>query len=502
MKALMGMNESKKTEQSAHLTNITEAKDGNTYAIVKENSEYLIKVLVKEGKSDNISDYDYIGGLGNKRSFVFESFNGAKNQLANKVGLIAETFGSDKAVIKEAFKLPSLVTESEESACKCGGNCKCESKKEKNKKISKASQKAAADEVSFVEEEVFGGYNDKKSFTEANSRKVVELLNTISEDWGKGSKEAVAIKGFAMNNVNTDDLNASLSETQLHKLNVMLSEMGFVNYKGNAILEAAQALAEEKYKLKLDVPTEEVGAEEDELDSSEFDFGEEGADEEEEVVANDKPFDDAGFDAEVDADEDEDPKNYIQKLAGKLGQSLRDYNGSLETPDFDLEKFAINSVISATNTADMSEEDQNDIIAKVKEAGEGESNGEVSDEEGSEENFDEPSADVDADIEKDVDVDLDIEADVDGGGLAENGEMEELGDEESTEAVDDVELLGLDSDIDGIESEESEEGVDDLLDMIVARVMAELEESDIDSDDEVIESSDMISPLKKALKLK
>ncbi len=39
-KSLMGINESKSTKQSSHLTNITEAKDGNTYAIVKENYKY------------------------------------------------------------------------------------------------------------------------------------------------------------------------------------------------------------------------------------------------------------------------------------------------------------------------------------------------------------------------------------------------------------------------------------------------------------------------------
>lgn len=84
---------------------------------------------------------------------------------------------------------------------------------------------------------------------------------------------------------------------------------------------------------------------------------------------NDKPFDDSPFDAGVEADEVSEPEKYIQQLAGKLGTTLRTYSNDRGKPDFDLEKFAVNSVISATHTAEMDEEDQNDIIAKVKSSG-------------------------------------------------------------------------------------------------------------------------------------
>jgi hypothetical protein len=86
-----------------------------------------------------------------------------------------------------------------------------------------------------------------------------------------------------------------------------------------------------------------------------------------ENVDNNKPFDDKEpFDANVEADEDADPKKFIQQLAGKIGQSLRSYTKELGKPDFELEKFVINSVISATNTSEMSDEDQKDIIKKIK----------------------------------------------------------------------------------------------------------------------------------------
>ena len=89
--------------------------------------------------------------------------------------------------------------------------------------------------------------------------------------------------------------------------------------------------------------------------------------------SNDKPFDDEPFDAGVEANEEEDPEKFIQQLSGKLGQSLRKYSENLAEPDFDLEKFAINSVLSATNSREMDQSDQSDIIQKVKSASTGDS---------------------------------------------------------------------------------------------------------------------------------
>jgi hypothetical protein len=86
-------------------------------------------------------------------------------------------------------------------------------------------------------------------------------------------------------------------------------------------------------------------------------------------ASSDKPFDDEPFDAGVEADEKSDPKKYIEQLTGKLGQTLRTYNDDQGQPDFTLEKFVLNSLISATHTSEMDEQDQNDIIDKIKEAG-------------------------------------------------------------------------------------------------------------------------------------
>lgn len=91
-----------------------------------------------------------------------------------------------------------------------------------------------------------------------------------------------------------------------------------------------------------------------------------------EEPANTTPFEKEPFDAGVDADEETDPKKFIEQLSGKLGQSLRQFAKDQGQADLELEKFAINSVISATHTAEMDEKDRNDIIKKINTSGEDE----------------------------------------------------------------------------------------------------------------------------------
>ena len=73
---------------------------------------------------------------------------------------------------------------------------------------------------------------------------------------------------------------------------------------------------------------------------------------------------DTNFDAGVDADEEQDPKRYIQQLTGKLSQSLRDYNQSLQQPDVDLDKYVAGMIIKQAIEG-LSDEDTKDILDKV-----------------------------------------------------------------------------------------------------------------------------------------
>lgn len=140
-------------------------------------------------------------------------------------------------------------------------------------------------------------------------------------------------------------------------------------------------------------PTEPVA------DTPDDGFG--GGQPEEQPTSDDKPFDAEPFDAGVEADEQSDPKKFIEQLTGKLGQSLRKYNEDQGQPDFELEKFAINSLLSASHTSEMDANDQDDIIKKVKEAG----NNDNSSDEPTDDSSDNESGDDNGDFEGTIDDD-------------------------------------------------------------------------------------------------
>ena len=103
---------------------------------------------------------------------------------------------------------------------------------------------------------------------------------------------------------------------------------------------------------------------------------------------DDEGIDDEGMDDEGMDDEDGDETTKkIQKLTGKVTQLMRD----MDDPDSELDKYVINSVISAIDFEEIDEEDVEDIIAKIEgedeEAGEGDE-------------FDTEEVDVDLDVEE------------------------------------------------------------------------------------------------------
>lgn len=76
-----------------------------------------------------------------------------------------------------------------------------------------------------------------------------------------------------------------------------------------------------------------------------------------------KSFDN-DFDAGVEADEENDPKKYIQQLTGKLSQKLRDYNESLGETDEDLNKYVAGMIVKQA-TKGLDDDDKKEIISKI-----------------------------------------------------------------------------------------------------------------------------------------
>lgn len=125
---------------------------------------------------------------------------------------------------------------------------------------------------------------------------------------------------------------------------------------------------EERKVIKVDTPEPEIddtmmqqepfdnqGAEDMNIDGSEI-IGDEGTEE--------NPYQ-ADFDAGVEADEENDPKRFIQQLAGKLSQSLRSYNEGLPSPDVDLSKYVM-GMVNKQAIKGLSNKDVTDVLSKIK----------------------------------------------------------------------------------------------------------------------------------------
>ena len=72
-----------------------------------------------------------------------------------------------------------------------------------------------------------------------------------------------------------------------------------------------------------------------------------------------------GFDANVEADAETEPKKYIQQLTGKLSQELRKYNQDGENQDNELNKYVLGMLIPQATTS-MNDKDKNEIVKKIQ----------------------------------------------------------------------------------------------------------------------------------------
>lgn len=108
MKELMGI----KPINENHSTSVVEltkvGPDGNAYAIVRENHEYYIKTTTKK---ENLvgEDFQYIGGLQNKKSEAYPSYAKAIKHLNLKFNSLAESF--DKGHNINVFENDNLLSE-------------------------------------------------------------------------------------------------------------------------------------------------------------------------------------------------------------------------------------------------------------------------------------------------------------------------------------------------------------------------------------------------------
>tara|TARA_Y100000034_G_C6882433_1_gene404556 strand:- start:304 stop:1707 length:1404 start_codon:yes stop_codon:yes gene_type:complete len=188
----------------------------------------------------------------------------------------------------------------------------------------------------------------------------------------------------------------------LKKLNLLMKPLNESYNKGHQL----NLIGEQEEDTKFVLKTPEAEEEEDfsldvEEGGTEEEFG--GEEELDLDLEGEEDFDLEGDLEAEEAEGDAEEENFtkaIQKLTGKLGQKLRDVP---ETEvDGDLIKYVLNSIISAVDLTKLSEEDTDDIIAKIED----------------DEELDyteEGEYDVELGGEEELDLDLDLEGEEEGG---------------------------------------------------------------------------------------
>lgn len=108
MKELMGISSinENKSNSVVELTKI--GPDGKSYAVIRENHKYFIKVT---DKKDGLiaEDFKYIGGLQNKQNEAYTSYANAIKHLNLNFKSLAEAYGTGGDI--NAFKNDNLITE-------------------------------------------------------------------------------------------------------------------------------------------------------------------------------------------------------------------------------------------------------------------------------------------------------------------------------------------------------------------------------------------------------
>lgn len=89
---------------------------------------------------------------------------------------------------------------------------------------------------------------------------------------------------------------------------------------------------------------------------------------------------DTNFNAGVEADEDTDPKKFIQQLTGKLSQTLSAYNNENGGSDTETNKYVANMLVAQV-AKNLDDSDKKEVIKKINTAVGPEGNEEQSEEE-------------------------------------------------------------------------------------------------------------------------
>ena len=148
-------------------------------------------------------------------------------------------------------------------------------------------------------------------------------------------------------------------------------EEGEVKEGDTQIIADDEGPIDEKTVIKVDAPAPPPveAPVEDEVEADPF-ANEEGMEGEEDPFADEEGGEGMEGEEGMEDEEGDETTKKIQKYTGKVGQLLRDK----DEPDPELDKYVINSIVSAIDWEEIPDEDVEDIIAKIE--GEDEEDGE------------------------------------------------------------------------------------------------------------------------------
>ena len=75
--------------------------DGNTYGIVRENNKFYIKIAPKKDTELMAEDYNYIGGVNNKKEYEYSTYAMASKQFDMKMMSLNEAYLLNKQTVVE-----------------------------------------------------------------------------------------------------------------------------------------------------------------------------------------------------------------------------------------------------------------------------------------------------------------------------------------------------------------------------------------------------------------
>lgn len=117
MMELMGQTPIKENVDRSAVELTKRGPDGKVYGIIRENHEWYIKTTNETELSQLTKEsFEYIGGLGNKKSFAYPSYSKAIKQLNLKFKSLNEALGVSENI--NVFRNDNLLTEDKVNAQK------------------------------------------------------------------------------------------------------------------------------------------------------------------------------------------------------------------------------------------------------------------------------------------------------------------------------------------------------------------------------------------------